>query len=112
MSEMNALAGTVSTWLVIASVAAAVLTLLGWTGSRMFRRRSAAIRHEIWLHVLLAVVILPALWLFAPKVLLPVLPVSEAPVIPIPARTESTPPIAPLSSEPSSTQGGHTGSGR
>jgi beta-lactamase regulating signal transducer with metallopeptidase domain len=80
MSEMNALAGVVLTWLVVASITAAVLTPLAWIACRTFGRQRAAIRHEIWLHVLLAVVILPALWLLAPKVFLPVLPAMETPV--------------------------------
>ena len=70
-------------YLLIGSIAAAILVPLAWLTLRATRLRAPVYRHMVWLYCLIGTVALPAIWLHGPKLMLPVLParvhVSEAP---------------------------------
>ncbi len=73
-------------YLLVGSVAAAILVPLAWLILRTTRLRVPVYRHTVWFYCLVATVALPAIWLHGPKLLLPVLParaqVSEMPAPP------------------------------
>jgi beta-lactamase regulating signal transducer with metallopeptidase domain/protocatechuate 3,4-dioxygenase beta subunit len=73
-------------YLLVGSVAAAILVPLAWLAIRTTRLRAPVYRHAIWFYCLVGTVALPAIRLHGPKLLLPVLParaqVSEAPAPP------------------------------
>ena len=66
-------------YLLIASVVAALLTLLVWAIVKVARIEGSVYRHMIWLYVLVSIVTLPAIWLHGPKLDLKVLPAKEFP---------------------------------
>src|SRR5262249_42445007 len=66
--EMNALMNPFvaasargAAWLLVWSWQAAVLLACVWAGLKMFRVKSPALRHQVWLFALIAVVAMPAL---------------------------------------------------
>lgn len=73
-------------YLLVGSVAAAILVPLAWLTLRATRLRAPIYRHMIWSYCLIGTVVLPVIWLHGPKLMLPVLParaqVSEAPALP------------------------------
>jgi len=73
-------------YLLVGSVAAAILVPLAWLTIRTTRLRAPVYRHTIWLYCLIGTVTLPAIWLYGPKLNLPVLPAraqaSEAAALP------------------------------
>lgn len=93
MTEESDWISGVWNYLAIASITAAVLMPVAWTCCRAFKLRSAALRHQVWLYVLLTVVIWPAVWSYMPRVSLAVLPVAEPSP---PAAAQPAPVAAPL----------------
>jgi len=83
-------------YLLIGSVAAAILVPLAWLIIRTTRLRAPVYRHMVWFYCLIGTVALPAIWLHGPKLLLPVLParaeVTEAPAPPqiLPQRVQAS----------------------
>ncbi|MBN1507635.1 MAG: carboxypeptidase regulatory-like domain-containing protein [Sedimentisphaerales bacterium] len=73
-------------YLLVGSVAAAILVPLAWLIIQTTRLRAPVYRHTIWLYCLIGTVALPAIWLHGPKLRLPVLPaqpqVTETPYAP------------------------------
>jgi beta-lactamase regulating signal transducer with metallopeptidase domain len=84
MSPESPLVAAIWSWIVTASVAAAVLMPAGWLACRAFSRGAPAVRHQVWLYVMLAFVLLPLVRLGGPQVRLPVLPAPNP--APAPAR--------------------------
>lgn len=68
----------VADYLLSASMAALVLVAVAWGLVKMRRVESSANRHMIWLFALVAIVILPAIWLHGPKLRLTVLPAGSS----------------------------------
>ena len=66
-------------YLLIASVVAALLTLLVWALVKVAKIEASVYRHMIWLYVLVSIVTLPAIWLHGPKLDLKVLPAKSLP---------------------------------
>ncbi len=60
--------------LLVASVIATVLTLLAGVIIKLARIRTAVYRHLIWLYLLMGIALLPAIWLYGPKLILAILP--------------------------------------
>src|SRR5215468_2890494 len=58
-------------WLLVWSWQAAVLLACVWVGLKFFRVKSPALRHQVWLFALIAVVAMPALSGVVPKLPLP-----------------------------------------
>jgi beta-lactamase regulating signal transducer with metallopeptidase domain len=56
------------------TVLAAGLTAVAWLLIRLFRVRSSAYRHLVWLYCLIGIAVLPAVWCYGPKIKWPVLP--------------------------------------
>src|SRR5215813_9753787 len=50
-----------ATWLLVWSWQAAVLLACVWVGLKIFRVKSPALRHQVWLFALITVVAMPAL---------------------------------------------------
>ncbi len=50
-----------ATWLLVWSWQAAVLLACVWVGLKIFRVKSPALRHQVWLFALIAVVAMPGL---------------------------------------------------
>ena len=76
---LNTFAAEILTYLLISSVAAAVLTPLAWLLIKLARLRAAAYRHMVWLYCLVGIVAIPLLWQHAPKLKLALLPAQVAP---------------------------------
>ena len=105
IEAMDHAAEAILRYLATASVVAAVLPLAAWLVVRTSRMRAAIHRHMVWFYCLVAIALLPPLWLYAPKVKLAVLPVRAEPLpAPVsalePARVEMPeafeyPPIEP-----------------
>ncbi len=96
-SACNYWGETVCRCLLIASVSAAALFLLAWLILTLGRVRAAVHRHAVWLCCLIGILIVPALWLYAPKLKLPVLPsppVVTAPLQELISPEPSRPPVA------------------
>ena len=66
-------------YLLLASVIAAVLTSLAWGIIKVVRIRAPIYRHMVWLYVLIGIVVLPAIWLYGPKLTLAVFPAQIEP---------------------------------
>src|SRR5262245_62522409 len=58
-------------WLLVWSWQAAVLLACVWAGLKIFRVKSPALRHQVWLFALIAVVAMPALSGVVQKLSLP-----------------------------------------
>ncbi len=71
---MNAVAEHIVDYLLAASALAAVLTSLAWWITRVVRFRAPVYPHMIWLHTLIGLLVLPALWLHGPKITMEILP--------------------------------------
>ncbi|RPJ38707.1 MAG: hypothetical protein EHM35_03895 [Planctomycetaceae bacterium] len=107
MNEIvSTLADAAVRYLLIGSIAAAILVPLAWLTLQTTRLRAPVYRHMVWLYCLIGTVALPAIWLHGPKLMLPVLParvhVSEAPPLP---QAPAQPPKAseaPVASQPRS----------
>lgn len=75
-------------YLLVGSVAAAILVPLAWLAIRTTGLRAPVYRHMIWFYCLLGTAALPAVWLHGPKLILPLLPASvqaseaPAPLVP------------------------------
>src|SRR5215510_14799332 len=73
-SQMNMLvtaSAKGAAWLLVWSWQAAVLLACVWVGLKIFRVKSPALRHQVWLFALIAVVAMPALSGVVPKLSLP-----------------------------------------
>lgn len=70
---ISALSG-LTDFLLFASIIAVVLIILVWAIIGLLKIKAPVYKHMIWLYTLLAVVILPVIWMYAPKVSIPVLP--------------------------------------
>lgn len=90
---LNSAAGTVLEFLLVASVGAVVLTCGAWLLIRVGGIRAAVHRHAIWLVCLIGIAALPPLWLYAPKVKLPVLPAERPAIAPVQEAVRAVPPI-------------------
>ncbi len=116
MNEIvSTLADAAVRYLLVGSVAAALLVPLAWLALRATRLRAPIYRHALWFYCLIGTVAIPVLWLHGPKLVLPVLPAQvqadEAPASPQrrpqPVSTNKTPvlpqsriqDVAPLTSE-------------
>lgn len=75
MTSVGSLIDLTWAWLMTASVTAAVLVPVAFVACWALKRRAPAARYQIWLYVLLAIALLPALRLGTPKVSLGVLPI-------------------------------------
>jgi beta-lactamase regulating signal transducer with metallopeptidase domain/Leucine-rich repeat (LRR) protein len=64
---------TIVDYLLVGSIAAALLVPLAWTIIRMGRIHTPVYRHIIWLYVLIGIALLPAIWLYGPKLKIAVL---------------------------------------
>jgi beta-lactamase regulating signal transducer with metallopeptidase domain/protocatechuate 3,4-dioxygenase beta subunit len=73
-------------YLLVGSIAGAILVPLAWLALRATRLRAPVYRHTVWLYCLIGTVALPVVWLHGPKLALPILParahVREAPPVP------------------------------
>jgi ankyrin repeat protein/beta-lactamase regulating signal transducer with metallopeptidase domain len=67
-------ADVVTDYLLVGSVTALVLTVLAWLIIKAGRVGTPVYRHTVWLYCLIGIGVLPALWLYAPKLTLAVLP--------------------------------------
>ena len=65
-----------SDYLLYASIIATILVTIGWIVIRLGNIKAPIYKHMIWFCTLFAVVILPVIWLYAPKVGVKVLPTS------------------------------------
>lgn len=74
-------------YLLVGSIAAAVLVPLAWLVLRAARLRAPVHRHAVWFYCLIGTALLPALWLHGPKLKLPVLPAPRQ-LSPVPARPQ------------------------
>ncbi|NQV35278.1 MAG: M56 family metallopeptidase, partial [Phycisphaeraceae bacterium] len=72
-------------YLVATSLTAVVAIPAAWAFIRMVRVKAAVHRHMIWLYVLIGITAVPAVWLFAPKL----------PLAMLPARTEHSEAMSP-----------------
>lgn len=86
----------VTSYLTVATVAAMVLPLLAWTLVRMLADRPAHYRHLVWQQCLLGIVLVPLLWLYAPKLVLRVLPQRSQAEVARPAAPAESAAAAPL----------------
>ena len=68
----------VADYLLLASMTAAILVAVAWGLVKTRRVESPANRHMIWLFALVAIAILPAIWLHGPKLRLSVLPADSS----------------------------------
>jgi beta-lactamase regulating signal transducer with metallopeptidase domain/protocatechuate 3,4-dioxygenase beta subunit len=66
-------------YLLAGSIAAVILVPLAWLVIRTIRLRMPVYRHTIWLYCLIGTVALPAVWLYGPRLTLPVLPARAQP---------------------------------
>jgi TonB family protein len=64
-------------FLVIETVIAAVLVGIAWGMIRLGRIKAPVHRHMVWLFTLIAIVIMPVLWLYTPKLTLSILPIQN-----------------------------------
>ncbi len=95
---VDRLAGAVCTYLLAASTAAAALPVLAWLVIKVGRIRTAVYRHAIWLTCTVGILLVPPLWLYAPKLKLAILPAAK----------QVAPPIKPLLPEPDLSLSPHT----
>ena len=96
MNEIvSTLADAAVRYLIVGSVAAAILVPLAWLMLRTMRLRAPVYRHAIWFYCLIGTVAIPVLWLHGPKLMLPVLP-ARAQADEVPALPQSRPqPLTP-----------------
>lgn len=64
-------------YLLVVSVTAAVLTLLAWAAVKIVKVRTPVYGHIIWFYTLIAIVVLPVIWLCGPRLTLSVLPATK-----------------------------------
>ena len=68
------LAEAIVNYLLVGSVIAGIAVPLAWGIIKVARIRTPVYRHMIWSYLLIGVIVLPAIWLYAPKLTLAVLP--------------------------------------
>jgi beta-lactamase regulating signal transducer with metallopeptidase domain len=76
-------------YLLVASVIAAVLTPLAWGIIKVAKIRAPIHRHMVWLYLLIGIMLLPAFWLYGPKLTLAVFPAQVEPAQDAPAEIHS-----------------------
>ena len=73
-NTLTLLADAIANYLLIGSVIAGITVPLAWGIIKVARIRTPVYRHMIWSYLLIGVTVLPAIWLYAPKLTLAVLP--------------------------------------
>jgi beta-lactamase regulating signal transducer with metallopeptidase domain len=73
-STLMSFASGLTDYLLYASIIAAVLITIAWSVIKLGRVKAPVYNHMVWLCTLFAVLILPIVFLYAPKVAVPVLP--------------------------------------
>jgi len=87
-------AEAIASYLLIGFVAAAILVPLAWGIIKAVGIRKPVYRHMIWLYSLVGIVMLPAIWLYGPKLTLAIIPASiESPVVVNPGPVRSGGPV-------------------
>ena len=76
---LTLIAEQIVNYLLAASMTAAVLTTLAWVIIKAAKIRAPIYRHMLWLYLLIGVVILPAIWVYGPKLTVAVLPAQAEP---------------------------------
>jgi ankyrin repeat protein/beta-lactamase regulating signal transducer with metallopeptidase domain len=73
-STLMSFASGLTDYLLYASIIAAVLITIAWSVIKLGKVKAPVYNHMIWLCTLFAVLVLPVVFLYAPKVAVPVLP--------------------------------------
>jgi len=79
-NTLTLLADAIANYLLIGSVIAGITVPLAWGIIKVARIRTPVYRHMIWSYLLIGVTVLPAIWLYAPKLTLAVLPAKIEPL--------------------------------
>jgi ankyrin repeat protein/beta-lactamase regulating signal transducer with metallopeptidase domain len=80
-STLMSFASGLTDYLLYASIIAAVLVTIAWSIIKLGRVKAPVYNHMIWLCTLFAVLVLPVVFLYAPKVAVPVLPAHPKTII-------------------------------